>query len=118
MPQPPPQLRLTEVNDGRAADITFLKGHLSRLASIVIMDDLHSNPVYLFSFSISFSETCILNQECLINFVVVVVVVAALPLHPDIQYLIRVTQEESHSSGTSVEFYTHVTLLSTLMSQR
>ena len=28
------------------------------------------------------------------------------------------TQEESHSGGTSVEFYTNVTLLSTLMSQR
>ena len=27
------------------------------------------------------------------------------------------TQEESHSGGTSVEFYTNVTLLSTLMSQ-
>ena len=29
-----------------------------------------------------------------------------------------ITQEESHSGGTSVEFYTNVTLLSTLMSQR
>ena len=28
------------------------------------------------------------------------------------------TQEESHSGGTSVEFYTNVTLLSTLMSQK
>ena len=28
------------------------------------------------------------------------------------------TQEESHSGGTSVEFYTTVTLLSTLMPQR
>ena len=33
-----------------------------------------------------------------------------------LQYLS--TQEESHSGGTSVEFYTNVTLLSTLMSQR
>ena len=28
------------------------------------------------------------------------------------------TQEESHGGGTSVEFYTNVTLLSTLMSER
>ena len=28
------------------------------------------------------------------------------------------TQEEFHSGGTSVEFYTNVTLLSTLMLQR
>ena len=31
---------------------------------------------------------------------------------------VHITQEESHSGGTSVEFYTNVTLLSTLMSQR
>ena len=30
---------------------------------------------------------------------------------------VHITQEESHSGGTSVEFYTNVTLLSTLMSQ-
>ena len=42
----------------------IFKGQLSRLAPMVIMDDLHSYPVYLSSFSISFSDTCILNQEC------------------------------------------------------
>ena len=30
----------------------------------------------------------------------------------------KTAQEESHSAGTSVEFYTNVTLLFTLMSQR
>ena len=31
---------------------------------MVTMDDLYSNPIYLSSFSILFSEICILNQEC------------------------------------------------------